>query len=171
METILRRRDVLRAKRSLLAALLLGAPRNSVSRQVSTWAPVFSAQRWTYRFPLAYALWRELRNSFRRISHLHEIEALDSGLDLYIGGESHSRAAEFQLRTEGIQSLRKRCPWASLFDELVFLEGLTAGLEFHRRNCIPKLQVASQPAPESLRYDGADYTPNDPRKRKLKCRI
>lgn len=161
METVttLRRKDLLHAERPLLAALLLGAPRNSVSRQVSTWAPVFSAQRWTYRFPLAYALWRELRNSFRRISDLREIGALDGGLDLHLGGESHSRAAEYQVRTEGIRSLRKRRPWASLFDELVFLEGLTAGLEFQRRNCIPKLQVASQPTPESVSHDGADYTP------------
>jgi len=155
--TIPLQKDSLPDGRSLLAAFLLGAPRNSISRQVSTWAPVFSVQRWAYRFPLAYALWREFRNCFRRISNLHEIGALDGGLDLNHGGESHSRAAECQVRSEGIQSLRKQRPWLSLFDELIFLEGLTAGLEFQRGNCIPKSQVVSRPAPESNQLCAADY--------------
>ena len=71
-----------RAGRSLLAALLQGAPRNSVSRQVSSWAPIFSAQHWTYRFPLACALWHESRNVLKRIASLHETGAVDNGLDL-----------------------------------------------------------------------------------------
>jgi hypothetical protein len=148
------RKDSSRAKKSLLAALLLGAPRNSVSRQLSSWAPVFSVQHWAYRFPLAYALWHELRNSLLRTAVLHEIGALDGGLDLHRGGESHSRAAEQQVRIEGIRSLQKLRPWASLFDELVYLEGLTAGLEFQRRNCIPKLQVAPRSSPESATLNG-----------------
>jgi hypothetical protein len=160
--TTLLRKDSLHAKRPLVRALLLGAPRNSVSRQVSSWAPVFSAQRWAHRFPLANALWRELRNSFRRISNLHEIGALDDGLDLNLDGECRSQAAEYQARTEGIRSLQRQRPWASLFDELVFLEGLTVGLRFHDPDHIPRSQVVSSSSTEAdLRSDhsAAEYRP------------
>ena len=136
---------------SCLRVLLLGAPCNSLSRQVSSWAPVFSAQRWAYRFPLAYALWCELGNPVRRISDLHERGAADSGLRLENVAEGcRAGSGEYRARIEGIQNLQKRRPWASLFDELPFLEGLTAGLEFHGRNCISR----SQETPSST-SDGA----------------
>src|SRR2546429_7050691 len=69
-------RDASPARRSLVVALLLSAPRNSVSRQVSTWAPLFLVQHWAYRFPLACALWRELRNVLRRTASLHETQGV-----------------------------------------------------------------------------------------------
>jgi len=145
-------RDSSRAEHpSCLRALLLGAPGSSLSRQVSSWAPVFSAQRWAYRFPLAYALWCELRNSVRRISDLHERGAADSGLRLENVAEGCRAGSDgYRAHIEGIQNLQKRRPWASLFDELLFLEGLRAGLEFHGRNCISR----SQETPSST-SDGA----------------
>ena len=145
-------RDSSRAEHpSCLTALLSGAPCNSSSRQVSSWATVFSAQRWAYRFPLAYALWCGLRNSGRRISDLHERGAADSGLRLQnIAEGCRLRSDEYRAHIGGIQNLQKRRPWASLFDELPFLEGLTAGSEFHGRNCISR----SQETPSST-SDGA----------------
>jgi hypothetical protein len=145
-------RDSSRAEHpSCLRALLLGAPGSSLSRQVSSWAPVFSAQRWAYRFPLAYALWCELRNSVRRISDLHEKGAANSGLRLENVAEGCRAGSDgYRAHIEGIQNLQKRRPWASLFDELLFLEGLRAGLEFHGRNCISR----SQETPSST-SDGA----------------
>jgi hypothetical protein len=134
-------RDSSRGKISLLRALLLGDPRNSLSRQVSIWVPVLSVQRWAYRFPLAYGLSCELRNSVRHISDLHERGAADSGLRLEnVAQGCRAGSDEYRARIEGIQNLQKRHPWASLFDELLFLEGLTAGLEFHGRNCISRSQ-------------------------------
>ena len=145
-------RDSSRAEHpSCLRALLSGAPCNSLSRQVSSWAPVFSAQRCAYRFPLAYALWCELRNSVRRISDLHERGAADSGLRLQnLAQGCRAGSDEYRARIEGIQNLQTRRAGASLFDELPFLEGLTAGLEFHGRNCISR----SQETPSST-SDGA----------------
>ena len=122
-------------------ALLLRALCNSLSRQVSSRATAFSAPLWAYRFPLAYALWYELRNSLRRISDLHKRGEADSGLRLQNVAEGYRlRSDEYRARIEGIQNLQKRRPWASLFDELPFLEGLTAGSEFHGRNCISRSQ-------------------------------
>jgi hypothetical protein len=133
------RQDSSRGKRSFVADLLLGAPHNSLSRQVSNWAPAGSVQRWAYRFPLAYALWRELRNSLRRTSDLHEIGAVDTGLQMeMIFPRCRVGSDEYQARIEGIRNLQKGRPWASLFDELLFLEGLSAGLEFQHRSCKSK---------------------------------
>jgi hypothetical protein len=137
------------ASRSLLAALLQGAPRNSVSRQVSTWAPLFSVQYWAYRFPLAYALWRELRTVLRRTASLHEIGAVDNGL--HLGNPSQeSRASndDYLAHIEGIRKLRKHLPWVTLFDDLLFLEGMKAGLEFRRRNRISKSLETASAAPD-----------------------
>lgn len=95
----------------LVGALLLGAPRNSVSRQVSRWAPIFSAQHWAYRFPLACALWHELRNVLKRIASLHETGAVDNGLDL--GNPSQECRAgndDYRAHIEGIRNLRKHLP-------------------------------------------------------------
>src|SRR5260370_22390840 len=46
----------------------------------------------------------------------------------------------YRAHIEGIQNLQKRRPWASLFDELLFFEGLRAGLEVHGRKCITRSQ-------------------------------
>jgi hypothetical protein len=143
-------RDSSRGERSLLRALLLGAPRNSLSRQVSNWAPVFAVQRWAYRFPLAYALWREFRNSVRRISDLHDRGMANSGLRLEnLAQGCRADSDEYQARIEGIRNLQKRRPWASLFDDLVFLEGLTAGLEFQHRSRISRSQETPSSTPET----------------------
>ena len=132
-------RDASPAKRSLVVALLLGAPRNSVSRQVSSWAPVFPAQHWAYRFPLACALWHESRNVLKRIASLHETGVVDNGHHLRNPfQESHADNDDYLARIEGIRNLRQHLPWVTLFDDFLFLEGLKAGLECPRRNRISK---------------------------------
>ena len=132
-------------RRCLLASLLQGAPRNSICRQVSSWAPFFSAQRWSFRFPLLYELWHELCNVPRRIAALHDIGAED-GIDFRIvsGRECPARSDEYRSRSEGIQNLRKARPWASLLDVATFLEGHAAGVGFGSHNCIPKSSGSSR---------------------------
>ena len=134
-------RDWLSERRSFLAALLLGAPRGSLCHQASTWAPLFSVQRWSCRYPLLYELWCELCNAPRRILGLHEIGAEDNGIDLQVWGGRECRAgdAEYRSRSEGIQNLQKRRPWAGLSDVVTFLEGHAWGVEFAAHNqCKPK---------------------------------
>lgn len=124
---------------SLLWALLLGAPRNSVSRQVSTWAPLFSAQRWAYRFPLAYALWHECCSLPQRILSLHERGMLDNGLALeQLSREDHAQDDAYQSRSQDIQNLRKDRPWATLFDVATYVEGHLAGARCGVREDTPK---------------------------------
>lgn len=134
------RRDWLSERRSFWAALVLGSRRGSLCRQVSTWAPLFSVQRLSYRFPLMCELWREFCNAPLRILSLHEIGAEDNGLDLRVVGirECPAGSDEYRSRSEGIQSLRKMHPWATLRDCATFLEGHAAGVEFGIHSDIPK---------------------------------
>ena len=132
-------------RRSLLASLLLGAPRNSICRQVSSGVPFFSAQRWRFRFPLLYELWLELRSVRYRIAMLHEIGAED-GIDLRFVGRRECAAGddEYLSRSEGIQNLQRDRPWASLFDVATFLAGHAAGVEFGIRSRTPKFSDSSK---------------------------
>ena len=57
----------------LLAAVLLGDRRNTLCHGVSTWTKISRVWYWSFRWPLAYALWRELRSLPFRILAIHEI--------------------------------------------------------------------------------------------------
>jgi hypothetical protein len=143
----------------LLRSLLLGAPRNSVSRQVSSWAPLFSVQRWSHRFPLAYELLCELRNLAHRIVVVYEKGLADNGLYFHLAGsECEAGGAECQARIRGIQNLRTRYPWASLFDETTFLEGHAQGWRSCGLSGTPKSQsvplVCSPKTDHGRRDDG-----------------
>lgn len=143
------RRDQSRGWRALLKALVLGAPRSSVCRQVSSWAPLFSVQRWAYHFPLMYALWRDFCSLPYRISSLHERGLGNSGLDFRtVAAECRVGSDEYQSRIEGIQNLETRCPWMTLFDAVTFLEGHRAGVEYCTRMGIPRSQETASANPD-----------------------
>lgn len=67
---------------SVLAALLLGAPANRLCQPTPTLRQAFSARYLKWRFPLAYALWRELRSLPYRIAEIHERSLSENGLHL-----------------------------------------------------------------------------------------
>lgn len=124
----------LRSSLSVLAALLTGAPRGSLCLQVSSGSPLFSVTRWANRFPLMYALLRDLRNVGHRIAETHERGLVYSGLDFEIlAGGCRVGSSEYQHRIEGIENLRKARPWTTALDGLLFLEGFAAGAEPHSR--------------------------------------
>jgi hypothetical protein len=126
----------------LLRSLLLGAPRSSVSRQVSNWAPLFSVQRWSHRFPLAYERLCELRNLAHRIVVVHEKGLANEGLYFHSAGSvCEVGGAECRTRIQGIQNLRTLRLWVSLFDELTFLEGHAMGCRSCGLQSIPKFPV------------------------------
>lgn len=120
-----------------LRVVLSRAPKGSVYDQLARSAPLFSTQRWTCGFPVMYALWRELRSVPLRILNRHERGLSYEGLDARrIGTECHQTSIEYKVRIQGIQNLRMRQPWATLWDELLYLEGLTDGLR--RNTCTGK---------------------------------
>jgi hypothetical protein len=118
----------------VLMALSLGAPANRLSPSFRpTLRQVFSACYLKWRFPLAYALWRELRTIPYRILEIHERGLAENGL--HLGAEietlpdgSRRRDADARSRIEDIQNLQTERPWATLLDHLPYLEGREAGL-------------------------------------------
>jgi hypothetical protein len=115
----------------LLAAVLLGDRRNTLCHGVSTSTKISRVWYWSFRWPLAYALWRELRSLPFRILTIHQIgidrrgvhmgcrKNLGEGVGLSNTG-SHCRSVD-------IQSLRSLFPWSTLLDEEIFLLGRMAG--------------------------------------------
>jgi len=118
----------------VLLALSLGAPANRLSPSFRpTLRQVFSACYLKWRFPLAYALWRELRSVPYRILEIHERGLAENGLHLGAQIEtlpdgSRSRDADARSRIEDIQNLQMARPWTTLLDHLLFVEGREAGL-------------------------------------------
>ena len=115
-----------------LLAMLLGARDNTLCAQVSSWAPTLSVQRWAYRFPLMYELWRECYSLAFRIRHLHETGVTDEGLGLNCtpGLSVRLQGAAVRAHSESIQNLRQRYPWATLVDCAVYLQGFDMGVVF-----------------------------------------
>lgn len=151
-----------RQPRSLLAALLLGAPRNTLSRQASTWSGAWSGRSWSLRFPLAYALWRELRSLPCRILEIHERELAEEGLSLgapmrTLSPGLYEEDVLYPARSEGIRNLRRVRPWSTILDGLLFLEGIEWAAKYLSCNCrIPKRLALAQSSPASM---AADATP------------
>ena len=93
---------------------------------------MLSVQRWACRFPLMYELWRECCSLAFRIRHLHEIGVADEGLRLNctLGFAVRLQGAAARGRSESIQNLRQRNPWATLADCAVYLQGFGMGVVF-----------------------------------------
>lgn len=125
----------LRYALSILRAVLTRAPRGSLCLQVSSWAPLFSVQHWANRYPLAYALLRDLSSVGHRIAETHERGLVYNGLELRTlsSVECRTGADEYQNRIQGIQNLSKVRPWTTLLDHLIFLEGFEAGVRYQSR--------------------------------------
>jgi hypothetical protein len=118
--------------RLFLSVVLSRASKGSIYDRLSNLAPLFSAQRWTCRYPVLYAFWRELRSVPLRILERHRAGVSYEGLDVRrIGEECQPSTTLYQARIQGIQNLRIRLPWITLFDELLYLEGLNDGLRSH----------------------------------------
>ena len=117
----------------LLGAILMGAPANRLCPSFhATWRQRFSVSYLKWRFPLVYALWRELCSLPFRISEIHERGLADNGLNLEVGlrvlpDGTKQWDADFQSRSEDIQNLQRDYPWTTLLDHLLYLEGRRAG--------------------------------------------
>jgi hypothetical protein len=116
---------------TVLAALLLGDRRNTLYRGVSIWTKVSRAWYRSFRWPLAYALWREMRSLPFRILAIHEI-----GIDrrgVHMGCRKNLAAGAgishigIHCRSEDIQNLKSLFPWITLLDVEIFLLGRMAG--------------------------------------------
>jgi hypothetical protein len=123
---------------TVLAALLLGDRRNTVCRGVSIRTKVTRVWYWSFRWPLAYALWLELRSLPFRILAIHEIGIDRRGVHM---GCRKSLAAGVGIshigihcRSEDIQNLKSLFPWVTLFDLEIFLLGRMAGEACQARN-------------------------------------
>lgn len=115
----------------LLAALLMGDRRNTLRHGASIRTKLTRVWYWSFRWPLAYALWRELRSLPFRILAIHEIGIDRRGVHM---GCTKSLAVANAMTNSGspcrsvdIQSLKLLFPWATLLDEEIFLLGRMAG--------------------------------------------
>ena len=97
----------------LLVALLRGARRDTLMRELSSYAPEWSGLRWGLRFSLAYELLRELRSVYFRIAEMHRIGADERGWAMkWLRGFPESlRDVMFQAHSDGIRNLRIQRPW------------------------------------------------------------
>ena len=103
-------------------------------RQLSSYAPPFSALRLALRFGLAYELLREIRSVAHRIADLHSTGADEQGFELKQPGRFsvYQRNALIPPHSEGIQNLRISRPWLTGFDAGLYLEGREAGVLWQR---------------------------------------
>ncbi len=115
----------------VLAALLLGDRRNTLGHGVSIRTKLTRVWYWSFRWPLAYALWRELRSLPFRILAIYEIGIDRRGVHM---GCRKSLAAGVGIshigihcRTLDIQNLESLLPWVTLLDVEIFLLGRMAG--------------------------------------------
>jgi hypothetical protein len=151
-------RDRKRGALSCLLALVRGARPGTAMRQLSSYAPRFSAQRLVLRFALAYELIREVCSVPHCILEMHDRSVDEQGWRT-------KRPQAFpvclqdvvtQARSWGIQSLRSRRPWLGAFGVALYLEGLEAGALLQLHNpCMAESRI-SDPlvSPElSARYD------------------
>ncbi len=116
-----------------LKALLLGDQRSTLRHGVSIWTRVSQVWYWSFRWPLTYALLREIRNLPFRILATHE-----SGID-HLGvhmGQRRTLVLEGRIdhtgnrcRSADIQSLESLFPWVTLLDVEIFLLGRMVGEE------------------------------------------
>lgn len=119
---------------SFLRAVLARASKDSICGQLATYAPLFSAQRWIYSFPAMYGLWRELRSVPLRILDQHARGLFYAGLDVgKIGRECHPQDSEYRIRIEGIQNLHKLRTYTTQWDEMLYVQGLSDGVELSIR--------------------------------------
>jgi hypothetical protein len=98
----------------LLSAFLLGDRRNTLCRLAPIRTRLSQAWYWQFRWPLAYALWREMCSLPYRILATHE-RRLERGV--YTGS----------CRSADIRSLESLFPWVTLLDVEIFLLGRMVG--------------------------------------------
>ncbi len=115
----------------LLVALLLGDRRNTLRHGASIRTKLTRVWYWSFRWPLAYALWRELRSLPFRILAIHEIGIDRRGVHM---GCRKSLAAGagishigIHCRSVDIQNLEFLFPWVTPLDVEIFLLGRMAG--------------------------------------------
>jgi hypothetical protein len=119
----------------LLAALLMGDRRNTLCRIASTRMMVSRAWYWKARWPLAYALWRELRSLPFRILATHETDVARRGV--HTGCRKTLAATGLPDNTGGpcrsadIRNLESLFPWITPLDVEIFLLGRMAGEVCH----------------------------------------
>ena len=122
---------------------------------------MLSVQRWAYRFPLMYELWRECCSLSFRIRHLHEIGVADEGLRLNctLGLAVRLQGAAARDRSESIQNLRQRNPWATLADCAVYPQEFDMGVVFLLDN--PYFGRGTRQSAESATTSGSPVIPDN----------
>ena len=114
----------------VLAALVLGDRRNTICREFSIRQTLSSAYYRHCRWPLTYALWRELRSFPFRILATHETLGDHVGPDLgtrFQNGEGEILNVGDRCRSLDTQGLRFLFPWVTPLDLELFLLGRAAG--------------------------------------------
>lgn len=116
---------------ALLMALLQGDRRNTLCRVASIRQRVSSGWWWKMRWPLMYALLREMRNLPLRILATHETGIDHLGVHMgcrktlaHAGRPSNMGS---HCRSQDIQSLRDLFPWVTELDLEIFLLGRASG--------------------------------------------
>jgi hypothetical protein len=114
----------------LLSAFLLGDRRNTLCRLAPIRTRLSQAWYWQFRWPLAYALWREMCSLPYRILATHE-RRLERGV---YTGSWRTLADEGRIdhrgspcRSADIRSLESLFPWVTLLDVEIFLLGRMVG--------------------------------------------
>ena len=112
-------------------ALLLGDRRNSTCRAASIRTRLSKGWWWKMRWPLMYALWRELSSLPFRILATHETGIDHLGVHMgcrktlaHVGRPSNTGS---HCRSQDIQSLRLLFPWVTSLDLEIFLLGRALG--------------------------------------------
>lgn len=120
----------------LLVALMRGARNGTLMRELSSYAPEWSARRWGIRFKLAYELLRELRSVYFRIAEMHRIGADERGWSMtgLLAVPENLQDLMIQAHNEGIRNLLIQRPWLPASGVALYLEGIEAGAKLILRN-------------------------------------
>ena len=121
----------------LLALALYGDRDHTLCCGASSWKRVFRVRNWSFRWPLLYALWRELRSLPYRILATNETGIVHHGIHMdrrrTLAREARIDHTGSRCRSADKRSLEALFPWATQLDCEIFLLGRMVGEECQSR--------------------------------------